>query len=522
MSGELAHSARRHKSSATAHAGHDDAAAAVGKQTRVATDPAPPDQQVSIATLTAAGQLLSTPENRGPIYAAPKAYFGALNQLQGALVGTSVFYPAGLGRADRIALFDTAVRKLEPLARDVERNDEFARWWVEDTFRRDVGRRRAELTNAAARERVDRAILSPDHREVAEVPTGPLDDGTADKYAAALRPTMKTLHRSLGLFEKTLAHIEPDAETRHHTLGTRVGASMDALSLYLNLLETKHAWHEATTAHGAAERFTSYTELVKAALETTEQATKVATCVAGTVANLRKQPEVAAKLFGLGEHLAKGLGPVIAVIEIVHGFALISDPNANATQMLDGTMAITTGGLGVVGAVVEAPALGTASLLIGAGYMLWRLDMALHLKVRADLAIAGLAPIFNAMADDAAGIRACGDRLVKAMLLLAREPDPVQQVELSRVVVQYTEALDSAVDAFLDSCKFGDGFGARPGANPHLRKAFADLVPLRGRSASADGALQKAHRVGVRLRLVFEDAPNYVRLSMGLDRAVPE
>jgi hypothetical protein len=492
----------------------------VGKQTRTqqqGTIAAVTDESIANSTLHAAYLVFESGQS-GPIFAAPKGAYGALSRLYIAVSGKSLIDSSEVPPAQRVAMLDLAVEALAPAASALSRDQPE---WVDGHYTSRIAPVRARLVAMVAhdrtRKRIDNAMLVPGTTDVIELPTGPLDDHTAAVYGEALVPTMnKTIAgatKFLSIVKKTAKMAGAD---RTDLL---LGTALAGLKAYKALLETQEALdNPARPGDGAAKQTASYAELVKAALHATEATVELSAHVGAWVARLQGKVDAAENLLFAAKSIGKTLDVLVNAAEFVHGVAVLCDPDASAVNKLDAVVEISVGGLGLVSLV--APKAGVASSLIGLGYAMWKVDMALHAKIASDYAIGRLVPRLEKMAVDASGIRRQTDILIKACQLRDHEADPGERANLDAAVVELTRELDSAVDSYLDSCARirNDISLERPGTNPYLRDAFAHLLSLRGHSASPEAALGKAVAVVAKIIEVLDDAHNYVRQTTGLDR----
>lgn len=518
MSGYDARAPRSHAAAGPGKAVDDPA---VGKQTRIAqpgTIAAVTDESLANHALYAAYQVFETGQS-GPIFAAPTRTYGALSRLYIAVSGKSLIDTSDVAPATRLAMLDQAVDALAPAAAALSRDQPE---WVDWHYASRIAPVRAKLVAMVAhdrtRKRIDSAMLVPGTTDVIELPTAPLDRDNAAAYVEVLTPTIgKTIAtgtKLLKIVNKTAKSAGAD-HTDLHALGT----ALAGLNAYQALLETQEALSDpARPGDGAAKQTASYAELVKAALHATEAAVGLTAHVGAWVAKLQGNVDAAEHLLHAAKGIGKTLGALVNVAEVVHGVAVLCDPDASSVNRLDAVVEISVGGLGLVGLV--APKAGVASSLVGLGYAMWKLDMALHAKIASDYTIARLVPRLENMASHASGIRRRADVLIKACQLRDHETDAGERANLDAAVVELTRELDSAVDHYLDACVAlrNDISLERPGTNPYLRDAFAQLLSLRGHSAGPDAALGKAVAVVAKIIEVLDDAQNYVRQTMGLDR----
>jgi hypothetical protein len=503
----------------------------------------------AIATLQAAADIVQNKERR-LIAAAPASARAALELLYKAAVGSSSqgsAQPRGQAQpSERLAWLDQSLHGLEAAMRIVYATGPENQEWFRSQLSSHVEKLRNEIRVDAARDRVDQATLLPGQSKVVEVPKGGLTDETAAEYGQALLPSIDKLiatyatlneqvvrlghHRFEHIFDEMKEGWDSGMlrmeRNRFKDVGSIVTAQ-SALFLLKGILSAPHAWEHAKHAETVIGKIESYTHLVGVAIETVGGLATLSMAIGACVLKLDGQLQLATGLMGAAGHATLKLANVIAAVEFVHGIMQMANPKSSAEEKIEGAVQFGTSLSWLGGVVLEkafdvtgATAVGGAvSTAIVAAYLYWQVLMASHVYVSSTIAVAGLRPRFEYMVEHSARIRGGADHLIKAGLLLEKESDPAERQALCAVVREATRDLNSTVDYFLDACLRGKQVSPNePGENPHLRAAFAPLQALRGPVDEPQAALQKAHTVLGRIGQVLDDAGNYVRLSMGLDR----
>jgi hypothetical protein len=450
----------------------------------------------------------------------------------GARVALELLYAATVGRnktagdatpAQRREWLQAAVQGLTPARILVLGNDAE---WVRLRIDAPVETLVHDIDLEGARQRVDQAHLVAGRDEVVEVPESGVTEATAPQHAEALLASIESLDGALATLKEHVLLIDDDelereleamakGKGRWRLRDASIIGVQSTLMALKGALSLPDAWDQAKQADGAFGKVGSYAELVQAGIETVGGIATFAAAMSSCVAKLGGRPELAARLLGMAGGASLKLGSVLAIVEGVRGFCTLLDSDSTRDERLEAVVDLGVASLTVLGA-------STAGLAVGAGYQLWKANMALHAQASSALAQAGLQPRWVAIAERGVGIRHQADHLIKAGLLLEHETDPAERALLAQVVKEAVHSLNSSVDSFLNDCIRGREVSRHePGENPHLRAAFASVVGLRGEVNGADAALHKASLVLGKINEVLDDKENFVRLSMGLDRAEP-
>jgi hypothetical protein len=470
------------------------------------------------------------------IDSAPAESQAGLRILLQAVTGRAGSQQGSAEPAQRLEWLQRALRSFEPAMRSVHARD--PEWWrpfIADP----VKRLRADLQTGEARRRVDDAMLIDDENAI-ELPREELNDETAEAYGQTLVPGIDRLVSALTMlgdkiqsleskeFERAFREIAKDwdlGRLRFERLTqSKIIEIQSTLLLLRGYLTIPDAWEKAKQAEDRIGKIDSYAQLVENTVGFVGSCASLTATVGASVAKAAGHARLGRQLLEFSASSALKLGKVLSVIELVYGACKIL-AGESFYDRLDGAMHMGIGGasLGLVSQATKGRVLaGPLSVALAVGYVEWQALMAAHGQFQVSKAVGRLQPAFELLVDSAGRIREASIHLTKAGLLLEREEDPAKQEALGRVVEEATHTLTRIVDTFLDSCTPRAGVGSAPGTEFHLWGAFASLLALRGDVASPEEALRKAHLVITKIGEVLDDAPDHVRLSMGLTRSSSE
>jgi hypothetical protein len=496
----------------------------VGKQTLVSsqygTIAAVTDESHAARTFDLAFRIVRK-DGRGLAHGAPRPAVGALMRLEAAVSD----HDGKLTLAERLVMFDEAIQALAPAAAIVKQTDDRCRD-LHDMYYARVEYERGNLVRLlaheealAARKRVDDATLDVSNK-IIDVPTEPLDDRNARRYAAALDSTIvkviKNANKVTSAFEKVVKRAGDkldDTPELAHTITV-----LKVIKLSIDLPDAVERLNHHSDDVG--ETIRDYAHFVKVGIDTAALATKLTAKLGATLATRAKNIELARQFTKIAKDVPQILGGVASAAEAIQGIVQLADPDSSLSERIDGVVAATTGILGVISALGKAPGIGLVATGISGLYEGMKRLLVFQAEVSRVIVVAGLVPRFDELVSSAIEIQRGSETLVKACQFHDQATDDRQRTAFETVVVNATRELDSEVDGFLYKCvRIATEVSAtKPGENPHMREKFAPLRSLRGASATPEAALGKALAVVNTIIDVLDDAPNYVRLGVGLDR----
>ncbi len=514
----------------------------------------------------------------GQVESAPQRFKSALEQLYYAKTG--VRGNRSVPGAERLDLFEAAMAALRPAMATLE-EDPDQKTWLDSQVTPYAERLRQNLNYAKAQERVENAAIGPGN-QVMEMPGAADARGQAAVLHAQIPTLVQTLgrlneqlvrfghedvHHALHHWEKareaqdkvqaaeragTLENLPNAEELIREAEKTQIppqvkkgwgdtGLLVELQSILLLAdgmltLSDEELAKELSHPKGVFQGISSYAEFVKGVIEIIGGTigvagtlgwviARVATTLGGAAAS---DLEYAAQSMALSRGVGLALANIVAAIEVVHGVAVLLDSHASAEKKVEAVRDIGVGGAWLAGSVLEKAGVAGAGT-VGMAVSISILATYYEIEIMADLYGSALTGIvggwmslaFQTMAEDGRRIAADGKELAKAGMLLAAEKDPAQSIALGRVVAENARRLGSTVDYFLEKCEpagYGPGAAYKPGAFTNLRREFAPLLKLQGRTAP-DEVAPATLAVLKKIQWCLEHAAELVREAVGLEPA---
>lgn len=465
---------------------------------------------------------------------AASSYRDAFAQLYGALEGEAFDDGKRLSERTRSELFDKAILGLrEVLA------------LADDATRSELAARRARLIESEAVERSATAVEVDG--KVIEV-----SEAHPEEEAEATRELLKKLAKTAGILNERIKKLAeaPKAEVEKAIHEIRTGPHSHELETFLETLE--HDAGKRSVGIGALESLQgligtldglltiqekdfqehindarrvfptieAYSEFVKVVLEFAAGGVGFATLLTAGLARAVGEIELAKDALRISAELGDKLkiGNAIGAIEVVHGIAVILDPDATRAQKLDAAVDVASGGSLLLGST-------PVSVAIAGGWLFFKEEVYLYWHGALGINDLLMEQTFEFMQGQGAIMSDQAKTVVKARGILANETDPVRAEALAKLADDEERTLASNLDFFLAHCLppgapgrpkdmgwLGDMQLAAPGNVDMLAEAFAPLQRYRGVGPGPGLPVATAH-VLARVKWCLANAQAIVRAS---------
>jgi hypothetical protein len=422
---------------------------------------------------------------------APSAYRSTLGKLLTVKNGIEKGLPIP-GRQRR-EIFDEVTRVLGPIMAHADADQN-----------RHMAEIRTEVLLSEARDRIEHSF-SDDKKKTIEIPTDSHPREQAEVLRARLQKLISAMH---DIHEIGLKYGEPLIEDVAHHMeeghpGHGAGNTLGRLQELQAVLHLADGWlkltdeefqHELTHIKGVFHWVSTYAELVKAVIELGGGAVSLTATFAAGIARLSGDVALSASASSVARTIGMKLGDIVAAIEIVHGAAMLFDPNSTRAQRIEGGVEIGMG----VGFLAGG---GAGAMVVGGPYFLAKSAAYLYWQGAIGLNTGFLLPLYQYMQEQGGFIANNADALARAGMLGRDEKDPEKAAALAAEEQRLAIKLGGTIDSFLDRCRSsggsGQGWGKEfqhhyPGNWPILAEAFAPILDKRGARTGPQAATAAA------------------------------
>lgn len=388
---------------------------------------------------------------------------------------------------ERLAKISVGLAMLAP-ATSVYRSDKEGATWLAKELDPYVERHRSSARFSQTMQRVDNALRIGN--QLVELP----EDGEPRKQGKLLHQEIEKLIPMMTIVNEQVIRmgevgIHHEAHELMHGHGKAFGPGtlvelQGLLWTYNGLLTMtdEEFHHHLQHPKGKAHTFTTYAELVKAALEAAAGAVTTTAAFASLVGRAANAPW-APILAGAARNAALNFSKVISIIEIIRGSVVLMDSNASRQEKIDAAVGVSSNTLWLVGAKVGSVGAMASSIAIALGYAELKLALTAYWETSVAINEGVMRLAFETLQRDGNDLAQDSERLTKVQELIAGEKDQSKLDELRRVEKVLVERVGGHVDYLLNDVAprgFEAGIARHPGAYPILVELFSPLKGFRG------------------------------------------